>query len=215
MFIITADIPSTAETPRALTALLTMPDESALAWLGPRLRTSRYRLVKSRDNGDLPSTMTVGELHALTSLARTTAPARPTTLGRIMGLPPIYADRAWKARLHPIEPSDILGPRLPLGFAPLNPYDLALALLVRDSDTVSRSRASATARHAQITAAMTALGRGDIDAGMALLPAEVTDGRDVDAVADALVEHEMAKATSIYRYMRSKRGLDLQDAWTA
>lgn len=215
MFTITADIPATAETPQALTALLTMPDESALAWLGPRLRTSRYRLVKSRDNGDLPNTMTVGELHALTSLARTTAPARPTTLGRIMGLPPIYADAAWKRRLHPIEPSDILGPRLPLGFAPLNPLDLSLSLLVRDSDVVSRSRASAATRRTLIVSAMTALGRGDVDAGAALLPAEVTDGRDVDAVAEALVEHEMAKATSIYRYMRAKRGLDLQDAWVA
>lgn len=215
MFTITADIPMTAETPQALARLITMPDESALAWLGPRLRTSRYRLVKSRDNGDLPNTMTVGELHALTSLARTTAPARPTTLGRIMGLPPIYADRAWKARLHPIEPSAILGPRLPLGLAPLNPLDLALALLVRDSDAVSRSRASAATRHSQIISAITALGRGDMDAGMALLPAEVTDGRDVDGVAEALAKHEMSKATSIYRYMRGKRGLELQDAWAA
>lgn len=215
MFTITANIPATAETPQALTALLTMPDESTLSWLGPRLRTSRYRLVKARDSGDLPSTMTVGELHRLTSLARTTAPARPTTLGRILGLPPIYRDRAWKRRLHPIEPSDILGPRLPLGLAPLSPHDLALSLLVRDSDATSRSRASATTRHAMIVSAMTALGRGDVDAGLALLPAEVTDGRDVDAVAEALVEHEMAKATSIYRYMRAKRGLDLQDAWAA
>ena len=132
-----------------------------------------------------------------------------------MGLPPIYADRAWKARLHPIEPSAILGPRLPLGLAPLNPLDLALALLVRDSDAVSRSRASATTRHTQIISAITALGRGDTDAGAALLPDEVTYGRDVAEVADALVEHEMAKATSIFRYMRGKRGLDLQDAWAA
>ena len=215
MFTVTADIPATAETPQALTALITMPDESALAWLGPRLRTSRYRLVKSRDRGDLPSTMTVGELHRLTSLARTTAPARPTTLGRIMNLPPIYRDARWKARLHPIEPSGILGARLPLGLAPLSPHDLALSLLVRDSDAVSRSRASATTRHSQIISAITSLGRGDMDAGMALLPAEVTDGRDLDAVAEALVEHEMAKATSIFRYMRGKRGLDLQDAWAA
>lgn len=215
MFTITANIPATAETPQALTTLLAMPDEAALAWLGPRLRTSRYRLVKARDRGDLPSTMTVGELHALTSLARTTAPARPTTLGRIMNLPPIYRDARWKRRLHPIEPSDVLGPRLPLGFAPLSPLDLSLALLVRDADTVSRSRASAATRHSQVLSALTSLGRGDIDAGMALLPDEVTDEGDVDAVADALVEHEMSKATSIYRYMRSKRGLDLQDAWAA
>lgn len=215
MFTITADIPATADTPQALASLLTMPDESALAWLGPRLRTSRYRLVKSRDRGHLPSTMTVGELHALVSLARTTAPARPTTLGRLMNLPPIYADAAWKARLHPIEPSDILGPRLPLGLAPLSPLDLALSLVVRDSDVTSRSRASAATRRSQIIAAMTSLGRGDIDAGMALLPDEVTGGRDVDAIAEALVEHEMSKATSVYRYMRGKRGLDLQDAWVA
>lgn len=215
MFTITANVPLTAETPQALTALLTMPDESALAWLGPRLRTSRYRLVKSRDRGHLPNTMTVGELHALVSLARTTAPARPTTLGRLMNLPPIYRDRAWKARLHPIEPSDILGPRLPLGLAPLSPHDLALSLLVRDSDATSRSRASAATRRTQVLSAMTSLGRGDIDAGMALLPAEVTDGRDVDAVAEALAKHEMSKATSIYRYMRGKRGLELQDAWAA
>lgn len=215
MFTITADIPMTAETPQALARLITMPDESALAWLGPRLRTSRYRLVKARDRGHLPNTMTVGELHRLTSLARTTAPARPTTLGRIMGLPPIYADRAWKARLHPIEPCTILGPRLPLGLAPLSPHDLALSLLVRDSDATSRSRASAATRRTLILSAITSLGRGDTDAGAALLPDEVTDGRDVDAVADALVEHEMAKATSIYRYLRSKRGLDLQDAWAA
>lgn len=215
MFTITADIPMTAETPQALARLLTMPDEAALAWLGPRLRTSRYRLVKARDRGHLPSTMTVGELHALTSLARTTAPARPTTLGRIMNLPPIYADARWKARLHPIEPCSILGPRLPLGLAPLSPLDLALSLLVRDSDTVSRSRASATTRRTLILSAITSLGRGDTDAGAALLPDEVTYGRDVAEVADALVEHEMAKATSIFRYMRGKRGLDLQDAWVA
>ena len=215
MFTITADIPATAETPQALTALLTMPDEAALAWLGPRLRTSRYRLVKSRDRGDLPSTMTVGELHALTSLARTTAPARPTTLGRIMNLPPIYADARWKARLHPIEPCTILGPRLPLGLAPLSPHDLALSLLVRDADAVSRSRASATTRRTLILSAITSLGRGDMDAGLALLPAEVTADRDVAEVADALVEHEMAKATTIYRYLRGKRGLDLQDAWAS
>ncbi|SKX66599.1 Uncharacterised protein [Mycobacteroides abscessus subsp. abscessus] len=110
-----------------------------------------------------------------------------------MGLPPTYRDVRWKARLHPIRPCDILGSQLSLGLALLSPLDLALALLVRNSDTTYRIRASATTRLSQILSAITALERGDVTLVWLCCPVRLPLG-DLAEVGDALVGHEMSKA---------------------